>query len=357
MRVLHCFIKPLDFKAADGKPRFVISKGTAWSEVVGTADVADGAWHQVVGSYDGSNVRLYVDGAQVGSTASSGNLTVDASALALFGDGVSSYYLNGSLDEVRVSLSTRSADWIAAQFNNHNSPSTFYSVSGATAGGGPASGQVHWLVSDQLGTPRMIFDQSGSLANVSRHDYLPFGEELGAGTGGRTTAQGYSASDGIRQHFISKERDTETGLDYFGARYFSSTQGRFTGVDPVGATKYHLLDPQLWNAYSYGLNNPLTIIDVDGRFPWTIFIRSFIFRSMLGVGGYGFRGDARGPSTDERATARIRMQFTLDYDRSQIPQDSIKSRSDTTTLVVPGGEISKEGVPRVQVGPVTVDNN
>jgi RHS repeat-associated protein len=203
----------------------------------------------------------------------------------------------------------------------------------------------------------MIVDKSGSLASVRRHDYLPFGEELFAGTGGRTTAQGYSSSDGIRQHFISKERDTETGLDYFGARYFSSTQGRFTGVDPVGATKYHLLDPQLWNAYSYGLNNPLTIIDVDGRFPWTIFIRSFIFRSMLGVGGYGFRGDARGPSTDERATARIRMQFTLDYDRSQIPQDSIKSRSDTTTLVVPGGEISKEGVPRVQVGPVTVDNN
>jgi len=56
-------------------------------------------------------------------------------------------------------------------------------------------------VSDQLGTPRMIFDQSGSLATVSRHDYLPFGEELFAGTGGRTTAQGYSASDGVRQKF------------------------------------------------------------------------------------------------------------------------------------------------------------
>jgi RHS repeat-associated protein len=146
---------------------------------------------------------------------------------------------------------------------------------------------------------------------------LPFGEELFAGVGGRTIAQGYSASDEIRQHFISKERDTETGLDYFGARYFSSTQGRFMGVDPVGATKYHLLDPQLWNAYSYGLSNPLTIIDVDGRFPWTIFIRSFIFRSMVGAFGYGYRGDARGPSTDEGATARIRMQFTLDIDRSQ----------------------------------------
>src|ERR1041385_7321571 len=276
MRVLHCFIKPLDFKAADGKPRFVISKGTAWSEVVGTADVADGAWHQVVGSYDGSNVRLYVDGAQVGSTASSGNLTVDASALALFGDGVSSYYLNGSLDEVRVSLSTRSADWIAAQFNNHNSPSTFYSVSGATAGGGPASGQVHWLVSDQLGTPRMIFDQSGSLANVSRHDYLPFGEELGAGTGGRTTAQGYSASDGIRQQFTSKERDNETGLDYFGARYYASTQGRFTSVDPGALKLRHLINPQDLNRYSYVSNDPLRFIDPDGKEKFEIIVRTYI---------------------------------------------------------------------------------
>jgi len=37
---------------------------------------------------------------------------------------------------------------------------------------------IGWLVSDQLGTPRMVFDQSGSLSGVSRHDYLPFGEEL-----------------------------------------------------------------------------------------------------------------------------------------------------------------------------------
>src|SRR5207245_2522472 len=69
---------------------------------------------------------------------------------------------------------------------------------------------IRWLVTDQLGTPRMIFDQSGSLTTVSRHDYLPFGEELAAGTGGRTTTQGYSASDNVRQKFTLKERDSET---------------------------------------------------------------------------------------------------------------------------------------------------
>lgn len=61
----------------------------------------------------------------------------------------------------------------------------------------------------------------------------------------------------------AKERDAETGLDYFGARYFSGAQGRFTSADPnsAGASLYN---PQSWNAYSYTLNNPLKYIDPDG---------------------------------------------------------------------------------------------
>jgi RHS repeat-associated protein len=107
----------------------------------------------------------------------------------------------------------------------------------AVSSSSSSSVNIQWLVADQLGTPRMIIDKTGLLANVSRHDYLPFGEELGAGTGGRTTAQGYSANDGVRQHFTQKERDNETGLDYFGARYYTSTQGRFSGADPIPVTR------------------------------------------------------------------------------------------------------------------------
>ncbi|MGH9931723.1 MAG: RHS repeat-associated core domain-containing protein, partial [Pyrinomonadaceae bacterium] len=90
---------------------------------------------------------------------------------------------------------------------------------------------LNWLVTDQLGTPRLIFDKTGSLAATKRHDYLPFGEELFATQGARTTTLGYSATDGVRQKFTQKERDNETGLDYFLARYYSSTQGRFTSPD------------------------------------------------------------------------------------------------------------------------------
>ncbi len=73
--------------------------------------------------------------------------------------------------------------------------------------------QLKWLVTDNLGTPRIILDKTGERANVKRHDYLPFGEEL-TYQGNRTTALGYSG-DNIRQKFTSKERDIETGLDYF----------------------------------------------------------------------------------------------------------------------------------------------
>ena len=56
--------------------------------------------------------------------------------------------------------------------------------------------------------------------------------------------------------FTGKERDAETGLDYFGARYLSATQGRFTSGDPfLGGGRPE--DPQSWNRYAYARNNPL----------------------------------------------------------------------------------------------------
>jgi RHS repeat-associated protein len=92
---------------------------------------------------------------------------------------------------------------------------------------------------------------------------MPFGEELFAPTGGRTLAQGYSSGDGVRQQFTSKERDSETSLDYFLARYYSSIQGRFTSIDPLSASAY-VGNPQSWNRYSYSYNNPLRFTDPTG---------------------------------------------------------------------------------------------
>jgi RHS repeat-associated protein len=63
-----------------------------------------------------------------------------------------------------------------------------------------------------------------------------------------------------------KERDAETGLDYFGARYMSSAQGRFTSPDPLHILPQKLLDPQQWNMYAYVRNNPLRLIDPTGMY-------------------------------------------------------------------------------------------
>ncbi len=127
-----------------------------------------------------------------------------------------------------------------------------------------AAAKLQWMVADQLGTPRMIVEKSGSLAAVSRHDYLPFGEELFAGTASRTTVQGYSAADGVRQKLAGSERDNETTLDFMQARYFSSAQGRFTSYDPLFVNLKRLIDPQRLNLYSYCRNNPLKYTDKDG---------------------------------------------------------------------------------------------
>ena len=120
---------------------------------------------------------------------------------------------------------------------------------------------------------------------MKRHDYLPFGEELYAGQGGRTIALGYS-SDVTRQKFTSKERDIEKGLDYFLARYYLSTQGRFTNPDEFKGGQHEVrvlgsgdsekqalvyadVTNRIPNKYQYCLNNPLRMLIWTGTTPRT----------------------------------------------------------------------------------------
>ncbi len=123
---------------------------------------------------------------------------------------------------------------------------------------------TRWMVTDQVNTPRILADSTGSLAGISRHDYLPFGEELTAGYGGRTTAQGFTG-DCVRDKFANYERDVETGLDFAEARYHGSVYGRFTSVDPAMGSA-HLSMPQSWNRYSYVMNSPLSLTDPTGEY-------------------------------------------------------------------------------------------
>jgi RHS repeat-associated protein len=98
---------------------------------------------------------------------------------------------------------------------------------------------------------------------LRRSDYLPYGEEVPSGLGGRTLA-GYGADGGVRQSFTGQMRDGETGLDYFGARFYSGALGRFTSADEVFADQ-DPSDPMSWNLMAYVRNNPLRYTDPTGR--------------------------------------------------------------------------------------------
>jgi RHS repeat-associated protein len=72
--------------------------------------------------------------------------------------------------------------------------------------------------------------------------------------------------DATEYHFTGKERDTESGNDYFGASYYSSAMGRFSSPDPSGLEYADPKNPQSLNLYSYVLNNPLHYVDPTGMY-------------------------------------------------------------------------------------------
>jgi RHS repeat-associated protein len=119
-----------------------------------------------------------------------------------------------------------------------------------------SSGPVFYYFSDHLKTTDIVTDAQGTIKNES--DFYPWGGELQ-----------FLANDSNHYKFTGKERDSETGLDYFGARYYSNGLGRFITPDwaaKPAAVPYAVLgDPQSLNLYSYVRNIPTTNMDADGH--------------------------------------------------------------------------------------------
>ncbi|MBI2420254.1 MAG: RHS repeat-associated core domain-containing protein [Ignavibacteriales bacterium] len=104
-----------------------------------------------------------------------------------------------------------------------------------------------YYVQDHLGSNRVTIDTTGTVLNAQ--DYYAFGEIL----------RSYNnSSPNERYDYTGKERDTESGLNYHGARYYDSELGRWLNVDPL-ADKY-----PGWSGYNYCMNNPLRFIDPNG---------------------------------------------------------------------------------------------
>jgi|HubBroStandDraft_5_1064220.scaffolds.fasta_scaffold03954_12 RHS repeat-associated protein len=115
-------------------------------------------------------------------------------------------------------------------------------------------GTTYFVQPDWLGTERSRVLLDGEQFETCIN--LPFGD-------GQTCTGG---GDPSPNHFTGKERDAESGLDNFIARYDASSMGRFMTPDPGEDSGFnHMNDPQSWNGYAFARNNPGSYVDPDGR--------------------------------------------------------------------------------------------
>jgi RHS repeat-associated protein len=115
---------------------------------------------------------------------------------------------------------------------------------------------LHYYFSDHLGSHGVVENTNGTACEQDI-DYYPYG----------SVQNDYCATQlSQRYKFTGKERDSESGLDNFGARYDASSLGRFMSPDPDQESGIdNMGNPQVWNGYAYVGNNPLNATDPDGR--------------------------------------------------------------------------------------------
>ena len=121
------------------------------------------------------------------------------------------------------------------------------------------SNVVHYYVNDRLGTASIeATPVTHDTVTFSDSDYSPYGIQIPV-----------AGSDSNHYKFMGKERDTETGLDNFGARYYASVLGRFMTPDwaarPTAVPYAVFGDPQSLNLYVFVRDNPVNHVDADGH--------------------------------------------------------------------------------------------
>lgn len=162
-------------------------------------------------------------------------------------------------------------------------------------GSGPTAPAVSYYLDDHLGTAQMELSANGTPTWSGW--YTPFGQEITSGWASNYIGNQPADGTSMRYKFTGKERDTESGLDYFGARYYASSMGRWMSPDwadkPEGVPYSDLSNPQSLNLYAYVGNNPLSRADKDGHcFPFCIPALAGAGGETLALGAAGTAGEA-----------------------------------------------------------------
>jgi len=134
----------------------------------------------------------------------------------------------------------------------------------------PQTGQIYYYTSDQVNSTRVVTDQNG--VRVFAATYDPFGG----------IQKIWKNSYVPAMKFSGKERDSESNLDYFGARYYGNYYYRWLSPDPVINKDAALCNPQPWNLYAFCHNNPVTYWDPDGAIVWTNQVGYDVIKATMG---------------------------------------------------------------------------
>jgi len=245
--------------------RWATTSGFSASTLIPSASTQiNAATNQIQLTQDGSAAVTYDAAGNLNNDRDMGAMTHDGeSRLATYATGanMTTYVYDGEGRRVQKLASTAGVTTTVTTYvydGNGGLAAEYSGFPNSDAGMGYVTG-------DHLGSTRVIANEQQT--PTQRWDYFPFGETIPATLSGRSLVTGYGGTSSDPLEFTGKERDAETGLDYFGARYFSSAQGRFTSPDPL-LNSGHPTDPQSWNRYSYTLNNPLKYVDPDGLWQW-----------------------------------------------------------------------------------------
>jgi len=129
--------------------------------------------------------------------------------------------------------------------------------------------QSKFLLLDHLGTTRAELkfvedEDTGEITPTiaTGYDYMPYGELISE----EHLVEYFPDPDPRTDHVLctGDPRDKESGLDYFGARFYNFLVGCWLSVDPITITKDRILNPQALNLYSYAKNHPIKFIDPNG---------------------------------------------------------------------------------------------